>query len=543
MVTDLMQPTVQRTSILQGDFETLKGIVSQHTKSLHEVSLTQVKAQEQVSTIDRFKEEMAKWDTQRRAQEVKLNESLQTCRDELEGFRYSIEQKESALHQLNRSVDRTVQELNRLQDAQAELRQYCEDRIDEQSKRRNHDRSELDVKIAALELRHDALTDELWSEETGLAKATGELKKTNLLVSKLEETTKELQTGKAEKLELDRVREEVGKLVRTANSSMTSLRQTVGNVVHDVKEHFRTASQTIASHNAGFIQEVRASYQDELANTAQLRNEVEGFLEKTRTDISAIDQRVAEATVRASALAAEAREEVDELNRKRKRDKTSSDNELKALKKRLGGVFDNSDAVLRGTEHIHEVMRMLLESDRLQSSLERQDALDRKKIALFGVRDEEARGGSAPSESQRTRPEGRSGKSPAPLRGKKDPVVRVDTRCLSCSGQSPLVLSAFKMACLKYEASPVEHDGRVHDREDLLSQRQLLLKRAYESLVTGPGGAGGLQTSVDAETMRAEVAAARDPEPKDALSEYAAYSGKLPQLASSAPTQRIVSAR
>merc|ERR1712118_2795 len=66
---------------------------------------------------------------------------------------------------------------------------------------------------------------------------------------------------------------------------------------------------------------------------------------------------------------------------------------------------------------------------------------------------------------------------------------------------------------------------------------------AYESLVAGPGGAGGLQTSVDAETMRAEVAAARDPEPKDALSEYAAYSGKLPQLASSAPTQRIVSAR
>merc|ERR1719428_2648932 len=93
------------------------------------------------------------------------------------------------------------------------------------------------------------------------------------------------------------------------------------------------------------------------------------------------DARVAETAAKASALAAEAKEEVEELNRRRKRDKTSSDIELKALKKRLGGVFDNSDAVLKGIEHLYDVMQMMLESETMGASLEKQDHQDKKRIA------------------------------------------------------------------------------------------------------------------------------------------------------------------
>merc|ERR1719158_1853195 len=221
---------------------------------------------------------MAKWDTQRKAQEVKLNESLTAVKDDLEAFRFNIEQKESVLNHLSRSVDRTVAELNRLQDSQDNSRTFAEERLDEQSRRVSQSRTELDVKIAALELRHNALTEELWGEETGLAKVSGELKRTNLTVGKLSESISQLVEVKAEKGDLQRVREEVGKLVREANTSMTSLRQTVGNVVNDVKEHFRTASATIAAHNASFITEVRASYADELSKAADLRGQVEKFI-------------------------------------------------------------------------------------------------------------------------------------------------------------------------------------------------------------------------------------------------------------------------
>merc|ERR1719265_1666829 len=165
--------------------------------------------------------------------------------------------------------------------------------------------------------------------------------------------------------------------------------QTVGNVVNDVKEHFRTASQTIAAHNAAFISEVRSSYRDELAQAAALRGEVQDFMNRTTTSISDLDNRVAESTVQTESLVKEVRADMEELNRKRKRDKTSVDIECKGLKKRLGDVFENSDAVLKGMEHLWAVLSMILEGERVQNALELQDSVDRKRIALMGVKDDE----------------------------------------------------------------------------------------------------------------------------------------------------------
>merc|ERR1719265_999536 len=184
--------------------------------------------------------------------------------------------------------------------------------------------------------------------------------------------------------------------------------QTVGNVVNDVKEHFRTASQTIAAHNAAFISEVRSSYRDELAQAAALRGEVQSFMNSTQTSISNLDNRVKESTVQTESLVKEVRADMEELNRKRKRDKTSVDIEMKHLKKRLGDVFENSDAVLRGMEHLWQVLTMILEGERVQNALELQDSVDRKRIALMGVKDDDLslsrNYGTTP---QRPRPEAR----------------------------------------------------------------------------------------------------------------------------------------
>ena len=52
------------------------------------------------------------------------------------------------------------------------------------------------VKLISLETKHNSLADELWGEETGLAKVTGELSKTNLVVQQLTEEMKRVQEKK-----------------------------------------------------------------------------------------------------------------------------------------------------------------------------------------------------------------------------------------------------------------------------------------------------------------------------------------------------------
>merc|ERR1719359_2802434 len=99
-------------------------------------------------------------------------------------------------------------------------------------------------------------------------------------VEKLEADMASVQECKAECEDLQRVRVEVKDLVADAGANMAALKQTVGNVVCHIKEHLRTASETLAAHNATFVNEVRESYREELSKAAKLRSDIETFVDK-----------------------------------------------------------------------------------------------------------------------------------------------------------------------------------------------------------------------------------------------------------------------
>lgn len=513
---DLVEPTIHKCAILQEDLDALKERVTSHAKGINEVSQMQIKAHEHVTMIDHFKEEMNKWESQHKQNEAKVGEDVVLLRQELDRFDYQVKQKESALNSLNRGAVQMTQELNRLLKNQAELQQQCHERLDQLSRKIANVHTDLEVKINRLETKHNSLTDDLWGDETGLAKVSGELNRTNAQVHQLNNVMSQLTESKAPREDLEKLHEEVHTVLREANGSMLGLKRVVGNVVNDVKEHFRTSSNTIAAHNSTFIEEMRRSYEKEQEAMELLREEVNTFLSKTRTDNQTLTTQVEEGVQRMDSLVAEMRGDMEELNKKRKRDKTSQDIELKGMKKRLGGVFDHSDVVLRGMEHLNGVLHLVLESERVQAALEFQDNIDRNKIALVGVKDDEQMKDSLdiPQELRRggTRGTVRAGRTGALPPGE---VMSVDTRCISCSGQAPTVMSAFKMACLKYSPSPVEYEMQTHNRQDLILRRQKLLEHAMRALAEGaaqtleaasgvagdlefstPGGRGGARGTI-----------------------------------------------
>lgn len=195
------------------------------------------------------------------------------------------------------------------------------------------------------------------------------------------------------------------------------------------------------------------------------------------------------------AMVREVRLDVEELNRKRKRDKANADIENKALKKRLGGVFDNSDLVLKGLEHLSGVLAALLESNRMQAAMELQDDIDRRKVALTGYKE----AGPPPDKSEKKG-------AATPRKGAKEQsVISVDNRCLSCSGQTATVLAGFKIACLQYAPGQVKYEAKDFDRSELLVMRNELVEQAHEALVNGPEGLhkemGGRKTDFSSDQL------------------------------------------
>ena len=267
-----------------------------------------------------------------------------------------------------------------MQDLQDGLRKYCEDRLDSQSKSINNTRTDVEVKLIGLETKHNSLAEELWGEETGLARVQGELTNTNKQVHTLVDDVKKLQKTRATTAQLERVQEGVAQFIQQADSNVTQLKSTVGNVVNDVKEHFRTASNTIAAHNATLIQEVRSSYQEELAHSLQLRTDVVKYMSDMDEKTAKLEGTVKQSHGETQTLVKEVRLDVEDLNKKRKRDKANGDVDTKALKKRLEVVCDNSELVLKGMEHLTGVLGVLIESNRIASHLDSQDDKDRRQV-------------------------------------------------------------------------------------------------------------------------------------------------------------------
>lgn len=350
-------------------------------------------------------------------------------------------------------------------------------------------------------------------------KVTSDLGHTNDLVRTLSEQCKKMQSEKANVVQLEALQEEVSELIRDANGSVAVLKRTMGTVVNDVKEHFKTATNTVANQNAHMLSEVRVSYQDELNQVAKMRGDIVKFMQETQNNTDRLQETVVRSQDETHDVVSKARTEIEELGSSRLRDKSNADLDRKTLHDHLATVTGSSESVAKWLEHVCSIMWTMLQGEAASSALDLQDGRDRSKVALMGFPEPKDEPASAkrPSTSTSTRPStgapssrpgtrdtaradstsrpGTRGRGRGGLMGTacqpsaetdEGPVISLDNRCLSCSGHGQTVLSGFKMACLQYTPSPVAFANKTHNRMELLELRQKLLDQAVDALRHGP---------------------------------------------------------
>lgn len=111
---------------------------------------------------------MTRWDKERRQQEAEVDDSLHSMQNKLDSFKYFVEQKESAIHYLTRNVERCTSEMNRMQQNKDDFNERIDQEMEYLLRKVNSSHTDIEVRLAGLELKHNSLTDALWGEETGL---------------------------------------------------------------------------------------------------------------------------------------------------------------------------------------------------------------------------------------------------------------------------------------------------------------------------------------------------------------------------------------
>jgi len=491
---DLVSPTVRKAAKLEHAQRSLEDDSAIKTAQIADLMRVAQKIEQQVNIIEGFRQEMTKFDLERRQWQGEATESLTTMKQDMDAFRYQLERQEGSVHGSQRTVDRVAGELGRIQESADLLRENTERRLNHQTKTLNTFKADLEVKLVGLEARHNQLSDDLWGEETGLAKVMHDLSRTNEVVSGMSSELSSMKYDKASISQLQAVQEEVNSFTNEANNNVNALKQTVDRMMSDVKSHFKTATNTVAANNAAMLQEVRAAYQEELADAAKVRAEVIGFMEQEHISRKSLEDSLCKSQVSTEDLVKKVAGEVEEVGKLRRRDRNNQEVEIQKLFNGLQGVQDASQQVAANLDHCSEVLWTLVQCERAASALDLQDDQDRSKIALMGYKDEtKEKGRRGNLRSQSPNPEkvvDGHGHRPA-SRGSAskdagDTVISVDERCLSCCGKQQTVLSGFKMACLQYQAAPVNFARKTFNRGELLTLREKLLSQAQDSLRSGP---------------------------------------------------------
>eukprot|EP00403_Amphidinium_massartii_P016176 CAMPEP_0178411506 /NCGR_PEP_ID=MMETSP0689_2-20121128/21528_1 /TAXON_ID=160604 /ORGANISM="Amphidinium massartii, Strain CS-259" /LENGTH=610 /DNA_ID=CAMNT_0020032711 /DNA_START=35 /DNA_END=1864 /DNA_ORIENTATION=+ len=528
VIIEMLNPTVQVGRQQEAGLQGLREQVSDLARKVNEMFQLPTQVGRMQAILDSFRDELNKHDSHVHQAVTKAFEDVKLVRTELDGVQRSLEKRDTMIQHLQRNIDRVVMEFNRQQDRMADVEEIAKTVGNDFRREANQTACDLEAKITALEMKHHALTDELWGEEMGLAKVSGQLLKTNESIKTMQAKVESLEDSMVDAHHLEKLRSDVQNMLHKSETDLFNMKTAVGVAVTDTREHLQTALETTAAHNATFVDSVRKCYQEEISQSAKLREEVEAHIARTNDSIAVFDKRVEDAASKNAALLNEQREVIDEAERRRKRDRSSTDLELKGIKKRLNGIFESSDVITRGFELFSEVVSMMIKAVDMQCALDMQDTLDREHLSLLGVKESGVKEEVAPGSAQGS-PLKRS-----PRKGlRQPPIVQVDQRCLSCSGQAASVLSAFKIACLQYCPSPVEYQQQEHTRLDLLRQMRDILSRARDVYSKGflPDDlqrSGSKKPPADEDFAHAEANATR------MLGEYASAAGYVVDMRSDA---------
>mmetsp|Transcript_96014 Transcript_96014/g.200566 ORF Transcript_96014/g.200566 Transcript_96014/m.200566 type:complete len:654 (+) Transcript_96014:98-2059(+) len=494
-IMDLMNPTIRKTSHIEHTLSEQQALLRGIEDSLGSLHKMGQRVEEQVLLVDSFREEMARWDVERRAYQAAAMENMSAMKTDLDGFRYQLEREDSSIHSLQRTTDRVVGELAKIQEGNELLRTHVENRLSQMNRIVNSTKTDLEAKLVNLETRFNRAQDELWGEETGLAKVMSDLRITDKTVRELEDDVKDLQASKATVNQVAAVQSEVNTLLADANSTVAVLQRSVDTSLEDLKAHFKSATNAVAAHNAVMLQQVRQSYKEELDQAAQTRTDVMKFIEDTQRNMVELEATQRDQNRRTEESLRKMEEEVSEAAKARRRDKNNADVEVTNMREKLSSVHSTSQDVAKSLEHLASIIWMVVQSEGAASALDIQDDSDRGKVALMGYKtNKQAQAGRAAVKGKP--PQQALAPSTGLLQGASNPqtpedtaagpVISVDQRCLSCSGHAQTVLSGFKMACLEYAPGPVAFANRVWKRGELLDWRNKLLCQARSALDHGP---------------------------------------------------------
>lgn len=197
-----------------------------------------------------------------------------------------------------------------------------------------------------------------------------------------------------------------------------------------------------------FIQTQIESIQKDIKNLERLKNDIVENKTMTNVLMTSLQEQLNRTKHEFRTSQIIFSEEIHQLLKQRGKESAELQKKCETLKASLAELENSLNFKQEVWNSTESSVNKLIECCKIVHKLIKQDEEDRKSLQLTGVNAQP--------------------KSKSPIKAKQS--VSLKPECVSCTGQSSLLLTSFKLACLNYSPSDIEYNGKVYSRLGLISK-------------------------------------------------------------------------
>lgn len=472
LVTQILKPSIDKYALMESELEIQKEKIASYAEAFADVLVMKGHLNEVREMTSILRDELEQRDNDNRNFQSSCQTKFSDINSELRDIRFQLDQKGSKIQHLQREVERKGVEIKQIQTLQEETRRDIDSQVEEIKERHNKTEQELTQQMNAIDAGQQNFQEVLWGDDQGLRKVDAQISAINKSISILPDLQAALDQGSKRQGAVEDKMTHAQNWLKKAQQDMQELEKTFTRQTKDVKEKMRESSNQYAATHAAMMANLKQQHEHEYGQVRKLRTDVECFVKQSSDRVKTIESDVAKQTNAWESLHREFRSDLEEFNKKRKRDKLTMDLEFKEVKKYMTGTTQQFQPIWKTVDHFNGVIGILVEAFKVDVALNMQDYNDRRQISWLG----------GPNDLH---------KPLKPYEGLKGLQAAKSSGQNSMSKEELVDLrKVTKLKRMNYFPGDVLYGNTHYERPDLIQIMSKLLEKAGIALERGPSANG-----------------------------------------------------
>lgn len=470
----IVRPALDQVTDLGTRFDAMNKQIAKHEEVIYMAEKLRMEVVQQAEFSKLLSDQLSSRDAQQRTFERQASENISQLRLGAVELNHRLEELQGEVRKQGRNIQRVWDEISRLQQQHEDGIRKVGDGIFQNAKKLEKVREEMVESLKEVHRQREELLEQLFGEEKGLTQIAQDIRDLTVFVAPLPDVRLNVENLQTRQADLEVISAETRECANQQKEDFKTFSAEVRKTLGALRGTFQQEANKLVAHHASMMKDIRWEYVEEIKMVKQIHKEMTEFRERTQQFCQDTGELMQKEAKRIDALHRELLQDIEEISKRRKKDRVAWETEVREARKDLEREQDMAKTIRVNVEFLSRILGLVLEGQRVSNALTIQDFSDRGAERWLCLANEVGRRAQQPVTA-----DGLEQQRPRKYEGKD--ALRPTHEMVTVEFRKGLVAG-------EYLPGQVPFGGVVHERRDLLLAHHRLLQRAHTAYVRGPFG-------------------------------------------------------